>query len=1316
MPMLATIADHIMARRHRLGRHVLFIGSAVRIPPADREVYLLLEDLARQQTGMSFQHLPVERRGPAAVAEFARQVPDQAQRCRLLRERLREARPTEGHSQLARLIQDGFFPTIFTMEPHDLLEQALSDRHLEPETDYHLLVAGVDDAETISVALADSSRVVVVKCGGDLASKRLPLTPEEIRQGLEPIGEVIDEAFGVMCICTAYDDRDEPFLDFVPNEGGKVFWVNRQVPTADEEMYTQLKLESPASMEFHRLQPKVVRWLGQRQSQRHLLVREAGSFNDFFARLRDRFQYRRHASRGQRRDLTVLRGGPYRFLDYFDTEDSDFFFGRDQEISELIDLIGQHRLTVLFGRSGIGKTSLIKAGVMARLLGRHEEHLEDAGIWLPIYARCEDEPVANIREAALQKAEEGNWDLGDAVNSDELVDLLLAIATASSQRIVVFLDQAEELFVKLGDAVRDSSIQQLNQCLAAADERIRLLLSIREDYLGELYELEDELPGIMENLYRLHKLDKQQAEQAIVQPAENFGLHVERKLVDRLVEDLAREGVEPVELQVVCDRLYEQKSAGSDTITQRDYEKLGGAPKIFSEYLDYALSRLPILERRVARAILKQMVVSSELKAARSLERIAQEVGQNARLVERVLAKLVDFRLLRGLGKDKQRNYELIHEQLIQQVDEWMSEEELKLRDVQDLLTRELNNFHKFGLLMGSEELHIINDHREDLSIAPEEMELILRSVVHHDFEVEYWFSRADELEAAKSSVLSSLLTDENREVRLVAYQHIQGHIDESLIPALTAGLDYDQPEVRNLAARYLRGMKRELSNWLREGNERQQMAAARGLGHIAADDQRPAPALVEALSDERPELTAEIISHLRKTDSPRNISTLINRITSAPNVPWAVADALGRLCSAEAGLDRLQRAVRTNAKNARLQYAIAVAHTQRREFEEARTHLERAEQLASGSAAASYLAAAREAIQAAQQQSVAPTDEWAMFAGGPAHHGFSGQAITPPLREVWSTRTQAAVVASPVTTTGRVYIGARDGTFFALDAAEGHVLWTFVAGNRIEGAAALAGDLVIFGAGDGKLYALNRATGQQHWERPLAGPVRGAGTVAGDQLFVGDESGTLWAVDWATGTTNWQMATDQEIISAPAVCEETVVVGSWDTGLYAANSADGQLRWRLDTDGPISCSPAINKSTVFCGSDDFSMYAVDLASGQIQWQVNVGGMVRSAPAIAGDRLIFGSTDGSVYCLDANTGEQLWQHATGEEVLASATITGEVVYIGSKDGVLYALDLASGQVKWEHHTVYGIYSTPCVAAGTLYIGIAYYYVSAFAPQ
>ena len=100
----------------------------------------------------------------------------------------------------------------------------------------------------------------------------------------------------------------------------------------------------------------------------------------------------------------------------------------------------------------------------------------------------------------------------------------------------------------------------------------------------------------------------------------------------------------------------------------------------------------------IARAILKQMAVSSELKATRSLERIAQELGQDTRTVQRVLAKMVDYRLLRGLGKDRQRNYELVHEQLAERVDDWVSEEELKLRDVQDLLTRELNNFDKFNL------------------------------------------------------------------------------------------------------------------------------------------------------------------------------------------------------------------------------------------------------------------------------------------------------------------------------------------------------------------------------------------------------------------------------------------------------------------------------------------------------------------------------------------------------------------------------------------------------------------------------------------
>ena len=153
------------------------------------------------------------------------------------------------------------------------------------------------------------------------------------------MSSVTSQAFRALSIFTAYSERDEPFLDYVPAEGGKIFWVNPIVPIADEEMYAELKLESPASVEYHRLQPRVVELLQRRQSTRHLLVREPGSFNKFFASLQDRFQSRQHSRRVYHKDLTFLRVGPYPFLDYFDIPDAALCFSRVRDTSHLLALI-----------------------------------------------------------------------------------------------------------------------------------------------------------------------------------------------------------------------------------------------------------------------------------------------------------------------------------------------------------------------------------------------------------------------------------------------------------------------------------------------------------------------------------------------------------------------------------------------------------------------------------------------------------------------------------------------------------------------------------------------------------------------------------------------------------------------------------------------------------------------------------------------------------------------------------------------------------------------------------------------------------------
>ena len=1310
--MLRVIADYIKNRRHKLGQHVLFIGSSVKVPPEDTSVSALLEQLAREQVGHSFQELAAERRGTAALEAFAQQVPDHGQRCQLLQQMLSAPRPAEGHIQLARLVKEGYFPTIFTMAPDDLLERALRSQHLEPDTDYHLLVAGVDELETISVALKGSTRLVVVKCGGDLESKYLPLTAAEIDAGLQPIGKIIADAFKVVVIFTAYTERDWPLLSYVPAEGGKVFWVNSLVPVSDKQRYTELKLESPSSVEYHRLQPEVVRLLESRQSARHMLVREAGTFNEFFGKLADWFAQRRPRRSRRRKELTVLRGGPYRFLDYFDIQDSKFFFGREREIEEVLDLVGSYPLAVVFGRSGIGKTSLIKAGVMARLLGvaQDETPIGDEP-WLPVYAHCEDDPTASVRQATVAAAEQAGYELPGELAEGSLGELLAQTAQITGHRVVVFLDQFEEFFVKLGQKVQDNFVSELQHYLAVGGVDLHLVLVLREDFVGELYELRDRLPDIMHNVYRLRKLDHHQAQSAILKPAVNFGIQVERDLVDQIVEDLSQEGVEPAQLQIVCHRLYEALSPGSRTITQHTYQRLGKAEKILADYLDYVLNQLTLGERRMARAILKDMVASSELKAARPRERIAHEVRQNQEAVERVLAKLVDYRLLRSVQRDKRRNYELVHEYLTEKVDDWMSEEKIKLKDVQDLLTRELNNFQKFGLLMGTEELHIIGEHRRELRISPEELELIIRSAAAHRVDAEYWFSRAAQLEEARYPVLASLLTDSSEAARKTTYEHLSKHVHRELIPALVTGLNDDLPAVRRQARDYLETLRGELTRLLQTDRNDQRQVAAEGLGQIGS--RRSEPMLIEALSDHDEQLTETITDSLRQLGEERSAQTLLKRLISQPNAPWAVAYTLGQVSVSDKAISRLLKAAQSPKATAPMIYALGLAQGLRHEFDQAQANLQRALETATSPIARRYVERAREELEAGREQAAIGTDRWLMFGGNPGHCGYLPQTLHPPLKQIWATRTEGPIAASPVVADGLVYVGSRDNNFYALDSKRGTVRFTFTTANHIEATAVVVEDAVVFGSTDGNLYALQAASGRERWRRQLAGPIRAAANVADNCIYVGDEAGTLWAIDPASGQVIWRVLTEDQILAAPAVAQDLVVVGSWDNSLYAYQVADGQLCWRIDTNGPVSSSPAISDGRVFCGSDDAMMYAVDLAGGQIVWQAPLGGRIRSSPAVTDDRVVVGCTDGFVYCLDKTGGEIVWKTETAEEVLASAVITGDIVYIGSKDGALYALDMATGESRWRYRTPYGIYSSPAVAEGTLYIGIAYYDVAAF---
>ena len=138
-------------------------------------------------------------------------------------------------------------------------------------------------------------------------------------------------------------------------------------------------------------------------------------------------------TRYQRQKATRRPVSPYKFLDYFEPEDAELFFGRDQEIGRLLRKFHAARLLILHGESGTGKTSLIRAGLLPRL---------SAESYVPVYVRALQEPTRAIKEAMIRQL-----GVGDRHVHLPLVQFLDAETTHLSKTVVVILDQFEEFFV-----------------------------------------------------------------------------------------------------------------------------------------------------------------------------------------------------------------------------------------------------------------------------------------------------------------------------------------------------------------------------------------------------------------------------------------------------------------------------------------------------------------------------------------------------------------------------------------------------------------------------------------------------------------------------------------------------------------------------------------------------------------------------------------------------------------------------------------------------------------------------------------------------
>ncbi|MBV8741922.1 MAG: hypothetical protein JOZ12_09045, partial [Sinobacteraceae bacterium] len=392
-------------------------------------------------------------------------------------------------------------------------------------------------------------------------------------------------------------------------------------------------------------------------------------------------------------ETPVNQANPWLGLASFTEDTRAFFFGRDEEVAELARRVQRRLLTVLFGQSGLGKTSILRAGLVPRL--------REQG-YCPVYVRIAYDadapaPAEQIKEAIRRSARlSGEWSqAGVAVAGESLWEFLHhrddVLRDESGTRLTPLLifDQFEEIFTlaqsdehgraraaKFIEELADLAENRPPKALEAAlenDDRTaekfdfarsdyRILISLREDYLAPLESLKKSMPSIAQNRLRLAPMTGTQALAAVLRPGGRLVSEEVAAAIVRFVAggaELSHAEVEPSLLSLICRELNDARIAQGRSEISLDL-LAGSHASILGSFYERALADQPAAVRQIIEDELLTDSGFRENVAEESLLRRFKAAGA----APDTLAKLVNRRLLRIEERLDVRRVELTHDVL----------------------------------------------------------------------------------------------------------------------------------------------------------------------------------------------------------------------------------------------------------------------------------------------------------------------------------------------------------------------------------------------------------------------------------------------------------------------------------------------------------------------------------------------------------------------------------------------------------------------------------------------------------------------------
>ncbi len=436
---------------------------------------------------------------------------------------------------------------------------------------------------------------------------------------------------------------------------------------------------------------------------------------------------------------------PFKFLDSYDQNDTDIFFGRDEEIETLYEMVFQNPLLLVYGASGTGKTSLIQCG----LAGKFKSYE-----WLALTVRRGSNINASLEKVlndagGNRMSSEDETDVNSGKTESVLSKLIRNVYLKHFKLIYLIFDQFEELYILGKKDEQEQFIKAVKEILES-DQEVKLIISIREEYLGYLYDFERAVPQLLRKKLRVEPMNIEKVTDVLtgINNNENSIVHIKEDEIPAITEGIFNRlkgkkntlTIELPYLQVFLDKLYfeithDESQKAEALITNETLKGIGDIGDVLRDFLESQVKSISLNQSQAGtnvstETIWKILSPFSTLEGTKEpilLKELQERLtGIDNKLIDDCLAEFCNRRILNF--SENTNRYELAHDSLARCIAEKRSDEEIALLEIRRLIKNQVEVKVDARETFTEKQLNFIEPYLGNLKLSEEEAGLINES------------------------------------------------------------------------------------------------------------------------------------------------------------------------------------------------------------------------------------------------------------------------------------------------------------------------------------------------------------------------------------------------------------------------------------------------------------------------------------------------------------------------------------------------------------------------------------------------------------